>query len=65
MSNTHVVPKQQPLLSVQQVATELQISGQTVRRLIEAGDIAAVRIGRQYRVEPSEVARFRCAPVTG
>jgi excisionase family DNA binding protein len=38
------------LLTVRQVAEILQINPMTVRRYIEAGKLAAVRVGRRVRV---------------
>ena len=38
------------LLTVQRVAQFLQVSDDTVRRLLEAGDIRSTRVGRQLRV---------------
>ncbi|WP_366890790.1 helix-turn-helix domain-containing protein [Pseudonocardia sp.] len=55
------------LRSVQDVADELQVGPQTVRRLIVAGELSAIRIGRQRRNEPAGVERLerlRCAPAT-
>jgi excisionase family DNA binding protein len=46
------------LMSVEQVAGYLQVHEQTVRRWIHRGDLAAVKVGRQFRVDPEEVKRF-------
>lgn len=39
-----------PLLTVRDVAKRLQVSERTVRRLIEAGDLAVIHIGGLVRV---------------
>jgi excisionase family DNA binding protein len=38
------------LLTVAEVARALRVSRMTVYRLIHAGDLAAVQVGRSYRV---------------
>ncbi len=45
-------------LSVMDVATRLQLSHETVRRWASEGRLAAVRVGRQWRIYPHEVDRF-------
>jgi excisionase family DNA binding protein len=40
------------------VAQALNVSVSTVRRLIAAGDLAAVRVGRQLRVPTAAVSDF-------
>ena len=47
-----------PLLSVRDVAARLAVSELTVRRLIEAGSLPAVRVGRQLRIDPDELEAF-------
>lgn len=41
------------LLTVEEAATELRVHPATVRRMIRRGEIAAVRVGRLWRVDPS------------
>lgn len=43
-------PNLTPLLTVAEVATYLQVSIRTVRRLIASGELEVVRIGRAVRV---------------
>ncbi len=43
------------LLTIQQAADHLQVSGRTVRRLIAGGPLAAVRIGRAVRIHPHDL----------
>ncbi len=44
-----------PLMTVPQVAAELQVTAQTIRNWISHGTLPAVRIGRAYRVRREEV----------
>ncbi len=46
------------LLSVPEVAERLKISPQTIYRWIDEGTLAAIRIGRQYRVKESTLERL-------
>ena len=44
-----------PLLTVPQVAAELQVTAQTIRNWIDHGTLSAVRIGRAFRVRREDV----------
>ena len=44
-----------PLLTVPQVAEEFQVTAQTVRNWIDQGVLSAVRVGRAFRIERSDV----------
>ena len=48
------------LLSIQEVADVMKISGQTVRRLIKRGGLAAYKVGErgQLRVNERELERY-------
>ena len=46
------------LLTLQQVADRLQVSMSTVRRLIDAGKLKTVRIGRNLRVRPDDLKTY-------
>jgi excisionase family DNA binding protein len=46
------------LLTLQQVADRLQVSMSTVRRLVDSGKLKAVRIGRNLRVRPEDLAVY-------
>ncbi len=46
------------LLTVDQAAFRLQMSPKTVRRLINSGELQAIRIGRVVRIDPRELDRF-------
>lgn len=49
---------QDQLLTLQQVADRLQVSMSTVRRLVSAGKLKTVRIGRNLRVRPEDLAGY-------
>lgn len=46
------------LLRVEDAACLLNVSEKTIRRLIVAGALKCVRIGRLVRIHPAEVERF-------
>jgi excisionase family DNA binding protein len=46
------------LLTTTEVATRLKVTRQTVQRLINAGDLVASRVGREWRVKRSELDAF-------
>jgi excisionase family DNA binding protein len=43
------------LVTVREAASFLRISARTVYRLIESGEMGAVRIGKQWRIPVSEL----------
>jgi excisionase family DNA binding protein len=43
------------LVTVREAASYLRISARTVYRLIESGQIGAVRIGKQWRIPVSDL----------
>ena len=45
-------------LTVAEVASMLRVSTMTVYRLIKAGELASVRVGRSYRLCEGAVDRF-------
>ncbi len=45
-------------LSLQDVGDELGISDQTVRRWVKAGDLAAYKPGKEYRIKGSDLEEF-------
>ncbi len=47
-----------PLLTPQAVAAHLDVHQRTIRRWIEAGDLAAVRIGTVVRIRPADLNAF-------
>jgi excisionase family DNA binding protein len=46
------------LLTVAEVAATMRVSNMTVYRLIKSGDLAAVRVGKSYRIRESDVQRY-------
>jgi excisionase family DNA binding protein len=48
-------------LTVAEVAELMRVSTMTVYRLIKAGDMAAVRVGKSYRVREDDVDRYLAA----
>jgi excisionase family DNA binding protein len=49
------------LLTVAEVAATMRVSNMTVYRLIKGGDLAAVRVGKSYRIRESDVQRYLAA----
>ena len=45
-------------LTAAEVATLLRVSTMTVYRLIKAGQLPAVRVGKSYRVREDDVDRY-------
>ncbi len=50
------------LVTVREAANYLRISARTVYRLIESGQIGAVRIGKQWRIPASDLPGREQAP---
>ena len=51
-------PRVDELLTVAEIAESLRVSTMTVYRLIRTGELAAVRVGRNYRVRQRDFAAF-------
>ena len=52
------------LVTVREAASYLRISARTVYRLIESGQIGAVRIGKQWRIPAQDLpGRDQVAPI--
>lgn len=47
-----------PLLTVTEVAALMHVSNMTVYRLIKSGDLAAIRVGKNYRLRASDVNEY-------
>lgn len=45
-------------MTVAEVARLMRVSTMTVYRLIKSGELAAVKIGRSYRLQPEDVDRY-------
>jgi excisionase family DNA binding protein len=46
------------LLTVGEVARQLRVSNMTVYRIIKAGDLPAIRVGRGYRLREDDVRKY-------
>ena len=46
------------LLTVMEVAALMRVSNMTVYRLIKAGQLAALRVGKNYRIRERDVHRY-------
>jgi len=46
------------LLKVKEVADKFQVEPKFVRRLIQEGRLAAVKMGRVYRIKETELKKF-------
>jgi excisionase family DNA binding protein len=49
---------EEPLLTVDEVAHVMRVSNMTVYRLIKSGQLAAIRVGKNYRIRRRDVARY-------
>jgi excisionase family DNA binding protein len=45
-------------VTVAEVAAQLRVSNMTVYRLIQAGELPSVRVGRSYRIREDDVDRY-------
>ena len=46
------------LLTVREVADMMRVSTMTVYRLIKAGDLAAIRVGKHFRIRESDLGGY-------
>jgi excisionase family DNA binding protein len=51
-------------VTVAEVADQLRVSNMTVYRLVQAGHLPAVRVGRSYRLLEEDVDRYLAAQYT-
>ena len=51
-------------LTVAEVAQIMRVSTMTVYRLIKAGDLASVRVGKSYRLSEDDIDRYLMARYT-
>lgn len=47
-----------PLLTVSEVARLMRVSNMTVYRLIKSGQLAAIRVGKNFRIRRRDVGRY-------
>lgn len=45
-------------VTVSEVAEQLRVSNMTVYRLVQSGQLPAVRVGRSYRIRAEDVDRY-------
>ncbi len=45
-------------LSITEVADQLGVSHQTIRKLISSGDLVAYRVGGSWRIDPKDLADY-------
>ncbi len=48
----------EPLMTVKELATEMNASEKTVRRRIAAGELPVIRDGRMIRIRPKDYRRY-------
>ncbi|MGH8398898.1 MAG: helix-turn-helix domain-containing protein [Gammaproteobacteria bacterium] len=46
------------MLTLEEVAYRLSVSVQTVRRLIDKGQLKGIRVGKQWRVRPEDLEDY-------
>ena len=51
-------------VTVAEVAEQLRVSNMTVYRLVQAGQLPAVRVGRSYRIREDDVDKYLAAQYT-
>jgi excisionase family DNA binding protein len=54
-----------PLLDIPAVARRLGVSGKTIRRAIDRGDLPAIRLGRLIRIAEDDLERYVIQHRTG
>ena len=57
-SSDSAVPSIERLLSYEQAAKLLSVTGRTVWTLVDRGDLPAVRFGHSVRVDPADLRAF-------
>jgi excisionase family DNA binding protein len=51
-------------VTVSEVANLLRVSNMTVYRLVQAGQLPAIRVGRSYRIREDDVDKYLAAQYT-
>ena len=57
-------PQEARFLTVAEVAAQLRVSNMTVYRLIKAGELGALRVGKSYRIREDDIDRYLAAQYT-
>ena len=47
------------LLTVEEVASELRVSGKTVRQYIATGELVAIFVGKGYKISRADLEDFK------
>ena len=50
------------LLTVEEAANRISVHPETIRRMIRRGELAALKIGNVYRVDPNGLTPTLCDP---
>ena len=58
------LPARARYLTVAEVASQVRVSNMTVYRLIKAGELGAVRVGKSYRIKEDDVDRYLASRYT-
>jgi len=58
MSSTDTGIDAEQLRTVAEVAAHMRVSNMTVYRLISAGDLRAIRVGKSYRIRRADVDAY-------
>ena len=57
-------PSRPALVTVAEVAAMMRVSTMTVYRLIKAGDLPAMRVGKSYRIREDDVDAYHARQYT-
>jgi len=57
-------PAQARFLTVAEVASLMRVSNMTVYRLIKAGELGALRVGKSYRIREDDIDRYLASRYT-
>jgi excisionase family DNA binding protein len=58
------IESQTRFVTVAEVADLLRVSNMTVYRLVQSGQLPAVRVGRSYRIREADVNRYLAGQYT-
>ncbi len=58
MTREERMERERKYLNMTEVAGRLEVSGQTVARMIERGELPSVRIGRRVKVPAASLAEY-------
>ena len=61
METKNKPPSRGPLLTVGEAATAMNVHPKTVRQFIKNRQLAVIKIGRAFRIDPVDLERFVAA----